>query len=242
MAIPAPRNQDTILPDILDVAMEHGIHLGKTLRNRPNETRACCPFCNDNKFHMYLNTEKQTFKCYRCGESGGVVRFISRLTNTSEYTILEELKKMARENNPLSRVRKPKQKTHPGIKLNIFQLRQIGYEYRPDWKKFFQEEPILAKQYAEAVWKKWQKFVEYEQILAMRMLLMSLYMGNYSQGVERVRSRSKEIGYDLLTPCLEEYSNRRPPKWVIDATYQALSWMLGVLETEINKELEKIGG
>lgn len=44
MAIPAPRNQDTILPDILDVAMEHGIHLGKTLRNRPNETRLAVHF------------------------------------------------------------------------------------------------------------------------------------------------------------------------------------------------------
>jgi len=239
MAMPAPRNQDTILPDILDVAMEHGVHLGKIFRNRPDETRACCPFCQDRKFHLYLNSAKQSFHCYKCSESGGVVRFISKLTNISEYAVLEELKKLARDNNPLSKARKPKQKTHPGVRLNVFQLRQIGYEYRPDWNKFFQEEPVLAKQYADAVWEKWQRFIEYEQIQAMRMLLLSLHAGNYSNGIERVRTRSKEIGYDLLTPCLKEYSNRRPPKWVVKAICQAVSWMLGILEIEINKEIEK---
>lgn len=240
MIMPAPRDQDTILPDILDVASEHGVHLGKTLRNRPDETRACCPFCEDSKFHLYLNSAKQTFRCYRCGESGGVIGFISKLTNTSEYAILEELKKMVRENRNLSKTRKPKLQTHPGIRLNVFQLRQIGYECRPVWKKFFQEEPVLAQQYADAIWEKWQRFIEFEQIYAMRMLLMSLYTGTYNTGVERIRSRSEEIGYDLLTPCLIEYSKRQPPQWVIKAACQAVSWMLAALEREIDKELERI--
>lgn len=234
MAMPAPCTRDSILPDILEVAGEHGIALGKPLRHRP-EIRACCPFCNDSKYHLYLNTAKQVFHCYKCGETGGVVRFLALLTNTPESSVLEELKKKARENNPMPK-RKTRKNFHPALKLNVFQLRLIGYECRPNWKDFFSKQPTLAKQYADAVWKKWQRFIEYEQIQALKMLLLSLHKGTYSIGVEHVRNRSKEIGYDFLTPCLQEYSNGQPPMWVIEANLLAMLWIVGLKEKELEKK------
>jgi hypothetical protein len=239
MTIPAPSNHDTILPDILEVASEHGIALGKPLRHRPDETRACCPFCGDRKYHLYLNSIKQAFHCYRCGESGGIVKFIAKLQNASEYSVLEELINQTREKNLWPNKKVNKKKTHPGQQLNVYQLRLIGYECRPNWNNFFKEEPVLAKQYADAVWEKWQKFIEYEQIQAMKKLVLSLHVGTYSIGVEGVRNRSKEIGYDLLTPCLQEYSNGQPPIWVIEGNLLAFSWIIGEMKKELEKKYRK---
>jgi hypothetical protein len=220
---PAPGTPGSILPDILDVAREHGVALGRQLSHRPEEIRADCPFCSDTKKHLYLNTEKHTFKCFRCGEKGGVIDFLSLLSGQSKTQVLEEIKEELRSSSPVQK--RKKKKIHPARRLNTFQLQQIGYSHRPNWQKFFKEEPIAAKEYADAIWENWQAFVEYEKMQAMKILLLCLHAGRYQKGVEFVRERSKEIGHDLLTPCLKEYSNECPPKWVKEAKKLARLWL-----------------
>ena len=34
------------------------------------EIKALCPFCSDKHYHLYLNTEKNQWNCFRCGAKG----------------------------------------------------------------------------------------------------------------------------------------------------------------------------
>lgn len=35
-----------------------------------SEVRICCPFCTDDNFHMYVNTNKKVYHCHKCEASG----------------------------------------------------------------------------------------------------------------------------------------------------------------------------
>ena len=50
-----------------------------------------CPFCNDSKQHMSLNTIKNVFRCNRCGESGNSITLYSRLTGCTTKEAYREL-------------------------------------------------------------------------------------------------------------------------------------------------------
>lgn len=39
-----------------------------------NEARFNCPFCNDTKYHLYANTSKGVYHCFKCGASGKILR------------------------------------------------------------------------------------------------------------------------------------------------------------------------
>lgn len=209
----------SILPNILDVAQEHGLSLGNRT-SRPDEVRVCCPFCGDSKYHLYLNTDKQVFNCYRCGEKGGVVRFISLLSGEQETEVLCRLKNKTGRKSQAKR-----KKLHPATSLNTFQLREIGYEARPYWSVFFKETPNLAKEYADNVWQDWQEFLSREKQLALRNLYIALKENKYGEEVEKIKARSKEIGVDLLTPCLNAYSEPFPDKWALEAKDSATMWL-----------------
>lgn len=36
------------------------------------EVRYCCPYCGDTKFHLYLNSIKDVYHCFKCGAGGRV--------------------------------------------------------------------------------------------------------------------------------------------------------------------------
>lgn len=216
-----PKAPGSILPDILAVAQEHGIHLGNRVSHRPDEVRAHCPFCDDRKYHLYLNPDKQTFNCYRCGTKGGVIRFLSLLTGDSETNILEEIKAALKNSN---RTRTKREKIHPALRLNSFQLRHIGRE-RPDWNTAFKVNPQRAKKMADEIWQEWLAFLEKEQYFALSDLYIALQKGQYSQEVEKIKARSKEIGHDILTPCLINYASSNPPQWVREAKIRAEKWI-----------------
>ena len=56
-----------------------------------NEVEVKCPFCDDNKYHMSLNTSKNTFRCNRCGEGGGVLHLYAKLNNCDTKTAYKEI-------------------------------------------------------------------------------------------------------------------------------------------------------
>lgn len=37
------------------------------------ELKICCPFCNDDKFHCYVNLKKEVYHCFKCEASGPVI-------------------------------------------------------------------------------------------------------------------------------------------------------------------------
>jgi len=60
----------------------------------------------------------------------------------------------------------------------------------------------------------------------MKILYLFLHHGCYSKAIENIKKRSKELGVDLLTPCLKEYSNQNEsPKWVNDAKELVRLWL-----------------
>lgn len=47
---------------------------GKRWIEAKAEKRYCCIFCEDDKFHMYVNTEKMLYHCFKCGEAGRIFK------------------------------------------------------------------------------------------------------------------------------------------------------------------------
>ena len=52
---------------ILEVAHLLGL---RTRNENRKEVEACCPFCQDTHYHMYLTVETNQFICFRCGTDG----------------------------------------------------------------------------------------------------------------------------------------------------------------------------
>jgi hypothetical protein len=83
------------VPDFVEIpilasARRVGLHLReKTLRNV--EVEAHCPFCGDDKYHLYLNTRKNIFHCQYCRASGNSVTLYAKLMNTDTKTAYREL-------------------------------------------------------------------------------------------------------------------------------------------------------
>ena len=137
---------------VIDTALEHGIKLKRHMHSPAGETRADCPFCGDKSGHLYLNSEKNTFHCFRCGTSGGAVKFKALLSGTSEAEVIRECAKYAKG----KAVRKDT--VHPALKLTETQLKQIGFLKKPDWVKLKQENPERFLNIRSWVWKEWNDY------------------------------------------------------------------------------------
>lgn len=88
-----------MLPNILDVAAEHGLTFQPRSYGK-KQTLAKCPFCLEDdqprkrkKYYLSLNTHEQVFKCWYCGESGGVFRFMALLEGVSENEVIDRYRK-----------------------------------------------------------------------------------------------------------------------------------------------------
>lgn len=75
---------------ILASARRVGLHVKeRTIGNV--EVEALCPFCGDCKYHLFLNTRKDTFYCQYCKASGNSVTLYARLMNVDNKTAYKEL-------------------------------------------------------------------------------------------------------------------------------------------------------
>lgn len=68
-----------MLPSILDVADDQGLECVERTRSK-KEVYYRCPFCHHHNPKLSLNPAKNVFKCWHCGESGGVLEFEAKLT------------------------------------------------------------------------------------------------------------------------------------------------------------------
>lgn len=55
------------------------------------ELRVNCPSCADHKHHLWVNTEKQTCHCFKCGYSAGWIRLVMDVMGCEYYQALGEL-------------------------------------------------------------------------------------------------------------------------------------------------------
>lgn len=81
---------DYVVIPILSSARRVGLHLReRTVGNV--EVEAHCPFCGENKYHLFLNTRKDTFYCQRCKASGNSITLYARLMDVDNKTAYKEL-------------------------------------------------------------------------------------------------------------------------------------------------------
>ncbi len=76
--------------DIVDVISEH-----LRLEKKGRELVGLCPFHADHRPSMYVNPEKQIFKCFSCGAGGDVLKFVQMRENLTFPQALERLARRA---------------------------------------------------------------------------------------------------------------------------------------------------
>jgi len=143
--------------------------LGLAVRPAGSEYRACCPFCGDTKFHLYLNPQKDAWHCFRCGEGGGVRDLLQKLGRS-----------------PGERPRAP----HPVFRLTQDDMRAAGFRGAVDWRALFGRDPRYARACADWVWRAWCEY-ERRRAQAQVVLLRALESrkGERKNGLEE-RSRA----------------------------------------------------
>ena len=57
--------------DVIDVINALGLEINPRQSPQMPSFNVRCPFCDDKKYHMNVNTEKDLYKCFRCGDKGG---------------------------------------------------------------------------------------------------------------------------------------------------------------------------
>jgi hypothetical protein len=197
----------SILPDIIDVARDHGLSL-RQAGGRPGEYRANCPFCSggDRGRHLYINSAKNTFNCFKCGEKGGVLAFLARLEGRSELAVLEDLRDEKKV--------KPRRFWHPAERLTADQLKMMGFVGgRPDWYAERRKDPDYARRLADWIWAEWQKFIDYEKYCAALLLLVAVRFGFYRKAAVLVRKRGEQLGLPLAEEAVRGVNNPDPPGW-----------------------------
>ena len=76
--------------DIVDVISEH-----VSLAKKGREMVGVCPFHDDHRPSMYVNSAKQIFKCFACGAGGSVFTFVQMRENLTFPQTIERLAERA---------------------------------------------------------------------------------------------------------------------------------------------------
>lgn len=75
--------------DIISVAHLIGILIKGSIGS--DEIQARCPFCNDTKFHLYMNTRANVYYCQRCKASSDAVGLYMYYFNLSRSQAIDDL-------------------------------------------------------------------------------------------------------------------------------------------------------
>ncbi|WP_059051386.1 hypothetical protein [Paenibacillus senegalimassiliensis] len=201
-----------MLPDILDVADQNGLIINSFSKSR-EEVLCKCPFCHEDskpgkkrRYYLSLNTKDQVFKCWFCGESGGVLRFISLLEGVPEEQVRQRYRK--------------RKVVHPAERLSRNQrkwLRQHIGGTEPNWKQMRERDFAYYKRSLDLLWQQWNEFLEIERQGAYLWLIIGIKNCKYQKYIERIRHREREIEVPLLEDLLQIYSCAVRPKWTEDA-------------------------
>lgn len=67
--------------------------LGLSVLVANDELRINCPYCDDTKFHLYVNSRRRLFHCFKCGEAGKLKTLLDYLDIQSALFVVESLEK-----------------------------------------------------------------------------------------------------------------------------------------------------
>ena len=101
-------NKFTNIP-IVDAAAICGMRIKNTDKV---EIHVTCPFCGDNRKHASLNTNKNLFHCFKCGEGHNSITLYSKLVGVDTKVAYRELTELT-ANNHYSCSRKKEREPKP---------------------------------------------------------------------------------------------------------------------------------
>jgi hypothetical protein len=210
-----------MLPKIVEVAERHGLEINSRSRGR-TEVLCKCPFCQEDskpgknrKYYLRLNSQAQVFKCFFCNEGGGVLRFISLLDGTPESELANRYRK--------------RKIIHPAERLTRSQRKwlaqRFGYYREPNWENMKNRDRAYYLRTLDIVWEDWQNLLQLEKQEMYFLLLIGIAVGKFSEYLELIRIREKEIGVSLLNEILNVYSRSKRPDWTehVESFVQRLS-------------------
>jgi DNA primase len=149
--------------NILEVAHHIGLQLrsGTTARV---EVEARCPFCDDNSYHMSLNSIKNVYRCNRCKKTGGMLQLyadVFGITTKEAYAALQEKLPIAFQYSPQKQIPTTIYPTKPLVERNrvyrrllqlltlsdihLYNLRKRGLSLEVIQKNNYKSVPLLPE-------------------------------------------------------------------------------------------------
>lgn len=158
-----------MLPNILDIAHNHNLIFdAKNYGKR--ETLAKCPFCKEDSrpekkkvYYLSLNTSDQVYKCWYCGEAGGVLQFEAKLSDLPFAEVREKYFGVKKKN------------LHPAFKLTPEQLDEIG------WLTFKQKDFKGFQKNREQVLRDWKSYVYRELAKHFALFMCIAHLENQEE-------------------------------------------------------------
>lgn len=218
------------LPSIIEVAERAGLELNPRSLNK-KEVYAKCPFCigdanRKGSYKLSLNQQYNVFKCWICGEHGGVLDLESRLTRV-----------------PFNEVRakyfgQKRKVTHPAENLSPTQLKMIGWA---ECKRRNRED--FLKRRAEVL-HDWKEYEYNEKVKYFALLMVIAHIENQEE-------RQKELLLYLTKACgessvrmlfstiMDEYIKEAHERseWAIEATEIArAAWKVSLKTLDFDME------
>lgn len=218
-----------MLPNILDVAQYYELTFDpKTYAKK--ETLAKCPFCKadhaphkEKTHYLSLNTVNQVYKCWYCGESGGVLNFEAKLSGENFSVV--RTKYFGNQKN-----------LHPAFKLTPNQLEEIGWlSVKQKDFKGFQKNP-------DQILSDWKEYVHYEQSKFFALFMCMANLENKKQKQKESlkwyidKCKEKPI-HDLYSCICKEYNkpvNKRADWANRGITIARIAWKTSIKTFDVN--------
>ncbi|HWO74728.1 MAG TPA: hypothetical protein VNM69_02285 [Bacillus sp. (in: firmicutes)] len=195
------------MPSIIDVASQYGLTFNPKSLNK-KEVTCKCPFCladanRNDRHYLSLNQHDNVFKCWYCGEKGGVLVFESKLAGKP----YDEIKK---------KYFGEKKKYHPAEMLSPQQLRKIN------WADVKRKQHEDFKRSLNQVLADWDAYQYEERRLAFAKLLVGIETFKYQIVIANIRLQAEQTNIpNLLDDVLKMYSSSKWDNWAIEGEYLA---------------------
>ena len=205
-----------MLPSVLEIARQHGLQMNtRTSSRSAKEVRFKCSFCEadankEGKYYLSLNTTDNLFKCWSCGEGGGVLKFIALLENTS----IEEVKRKLWGDK-----KSPYKPLHPAERLTPSQLKAMGFIGCSNWGKLKKENPTNHVRTLNWVWQEWVLYTTRLKRLAYIGLVSLTNTKEITALCQRYAEQLGTSSEDLLFELTTIKFSRIKPEWAKSAEW-----------------------
>jgi len=122
--------------DIVDIISEH-----VNLARKGKEMVGLCPFHEDHKPSMYVNPDKQIFKCFACSAGGDVIKFVQMREGLSFMRAVERLAERAGIKISFSK----QTSDRPESDVDSADIEKVNCWAMKFWQKNLQDETVGAK-------------------------------------------------------------------------------------------------